>query len=79
VTAFSNDVTSMWRLGERVCKDRLRPSIPDPQSEEYKKLSDSEKLYLDVMTQCWAHEPALRPSFTALYHLLEQISNKYVT
>jgi serine/threonine protein kinase len=65
---------NMWKLGEKVTRNRLRPSVPEPQSMEYLGLCDSQKLYLDVMVQCWSHEPVLRPSFPAIYYLLEQIT-----
>jgi serine/threonine protein kinase len=64
---------SMWRLGERVVKQRLRPTVPDPKSPDYDMLNDSQKLYIDVMVQAWSHEAKLRPSFSALYSLIDSI------
>ncbi len=70
----NTDSGNVMTLGFEVAKNRLRPAVPDLQSEEYQKYSRAEKVYLDAMMQYWQHEPLLRADFPTIIEQLEKIS-----
>jgi serine/threonine protein kinase len=65
---------NLMQFYHMVATKRLRPTIPDPGGDEYLRLSRGEQIYLDLMAQCWSHEPSLRPDFSAINDQLVRIA-----
>jgi hypothetical protein len=64
---------NLFNFYHLVANKRLRPALPDLQSEEYNSLKRSEQVYLDLMVICWSHEPTLRPEFATVLQQLHHI------
>ena len=58
-----NFIASWDQIVELTKKDDLRPSLPEDMDENFKHLIDD----------CWAPEPALRPSFQVILLRLDAI------
>lgn len=55
-----------------VCKKRVRPEIADETWTSIAKTPQTDR-YVDLMRQCWEHEPELRPDFRSVKIALDTI------
>ncbi|KAL0477295.1 hypothetical protein AKO1_005449, partial [Acrasis kona] len=69
---IDQDKTNLWNLGFDVAKKRIRPLITQ---ENYYLYPREEQLYLDLVQQCWSHEPDLRPDFAFICTQLTKMLN----